>query len=279
MNKIYIIIFNVGLYVSSFVQIVSVDITLQDDIAYFKTQYNHRDSISNKTRLLDQCCFNNSHQIAKYIIQQNPYILLQSNFLNKAVFYNSDKVVEELMQFGQDPKVLDLYGNTSLHKNIEAMKYNPQDESKACHITNMFLFQHMNINSKNKYGATALHCIKSNYNEQLIELLGQYPLTDFNMKNQNGYTPLHHTILNDVDTSTAALLKQGANPNIQNKYGNTPLHEAAIYDKHISISALLKAGANKNLENNEHKTAKEIGLTSPNENVINAFEDNIFAKK
>lgn len=78
-----------------------------------------------------------------------------------------------------------------------------------------------------------------------------------NIKNKDGYTPLHWAHSVEV---ASLLLKYGkygtvASVNVQNKYGHTPLHSA----KSVEIaSLLLKHGAKVNIKNDRGETSFSI---------------------
>ena len=78
--------------------------------------------------------------------------------------------------------------------------------------------------------ATASNCLNS--------------VSNFDVKDENGSTPLHYAALNFENPNILSLLLDaGANINAMNDIGSTPLHWAAQTDNSEIITILLDAGA------------------------------------
>ena len=60
-----------------------------------------------------------------------------------------------------------------------------------------------------------------------------------------GDTPLHKSIMHQMNTNTLTLIKNGANPNIPNAAGETCIHKAAVHCSDISIWTALMKGQSR----------------------------------
>ena len=106
-----------------------------------------------------------------------------------------------------------------------------------------------NIHSKDDDGQTPLHYAASgNRNRALIQVLLDAGL-DIEEKTDDryGWTPLHHSVINENLTAVQELLEAGADINAENNFGWMVLHLAARYNDHPSvIQTLLDAGSDVN---------------------------------
>lgn len=92
---------------------------------------------------------------------------------------------------------------------------------------------------------------------------------DINLKNKDGYTPLHLAAYFGQKRKAEVLIQAGANLNLQNKYGSTPLYCAAIRGHKEIVELLLAHGSDKEIRDNaghslihrltyDHKLSTEI---------------------
>jgi hypothetical protein len=81
---------------------------------------------------------------------------------------------------------------------------------------------------------------------------------NFNIQDNDGYTPAHYAAINNYRDSLQALRDGGANFNIQDNDGYTPAHYAAINNHRDSLQALRDGGANFNIQNDSGKTVNDL---------------------
>lgn len=80
-------------------------------------------------------------------------------------------------------------------------------------------------------------------------------LSNINIKDIYGRTPLHIRAQHGNAEECQLLIDAGADVNAINKYGDTPLMEAVSWGNSLPIPVLLAAGADINIKNKEGQTA------------------------
>lgn len=60
-----------------------------------------------------------------------------------------------------------------------------------------------------------------------------------------------YSVMNEDTEEMKSLIEKGANINFQDDDGNTPLHIAIENDLYISMKILIEKGADKNIKNND----------------------------
>ena len=71
-----------------------------------------------------------------------------------------------------------------------------------------------------------------------------------NVRDENGWTPLHEAARWGTAEAVTALLEAGADPNVRDVTGSTPLHHARTAE---AVTALLEAGADPNARDADGK--------------------------
>ena len=129
-----------------------------------------------------------------------------------------------LLDYGSDPNVKNMYGDTPLHQAT-----NPDTNDEFIKI---LLENGADPNVKDKFGRTPLHFHFNNYtiphndNSSIVKLklLLDYG-ADVNVKDNKGNTPLHEAIRRASINYEfiKILLENGADVNVKNEDGNTPI--------------------------------------------------------
>ena len=79
-----------------------------------------------------------------------------------------------------------------------------------------------------------------------------------NVKNKNGWTPLHYAVRNRNLNIVKLLIENGADVNLINDQDETPLHQAVLSENYNMVKLLIKHGADPFIKNNRSKTPLEI---------------------
>ena len=83
-----------------------------------------------------------------------------------------------------------------------------------------------------------------------IRVLRGNGITDINLRDQDGNTPLHLAAINGQTETVRALIELGADVNLAGNFRATPLHEAARHGHTETVQALIDAKAVMNLADN-----------------------------
>jgi ankyrin repeat protein len=93
---------------------------------------------------------------------------------------------------------------------------------------------------------------------------------DPNVKNSNGYTPLHAASLYSFDKVVKALLDYHAKVDEEDNFGNTPLMEAVFNFKNnmTGIKLLIDHGANPNHKNRSNISPLGLAVNSKKSEIV-----------
>ncbi|XP_031569758.1 B-cell lymphoma 3 protein-like isoform X2 [Actinia tenebrosa] len=106
----------------------------------------------------------------------------------------------------------------------------------------------VDINMPDRNGQTAIHlaCQRSSV-ECLMELVNSHMAINLELKNFNGFTPLHEAVISNSPEVIKFLVAYGANVDCKDgKGGRTPLHYAVELELLPVIQLLMNSGANVN---------------------------------
>ena len=203
------------------------------------------------------------------------------NILNKYIINNPE--IPSLNGHLLTQQTFNLKCNTKLQAKRNSNKKNPL--KKYCHYTSSYIRKpaHYNI---------LINAIENNDIKKVKELLNK-EVSNINLLNKNGITPLHIAVINGNLEIINFMLEKGANPNIKSfNKKQTPLHYAYIF-KNIKANKiknlLIKYKADPNIEDINNKKPKEYSLkykessdvdnyTSSNENDNDNFDNKIKEK-
>ena len=109
------------------------------------------------------------------------------------------------------------------------------------------------VNVKENDGFTPLHsAADENASEAAVVLLANG--AEVNAKDNDGWTPLHWAADKNASEAAAVLLANGAEVNAKNNNGFTPLHVAAFQNASEATAVLLANGAEVNAKKNDGGT-------------------------
>ena len=107
-------------------------------------------------------------------------------------------------------------------------------------------FKNSDINAKDFFGWTALHCAAWLDESEILQILLDNS-AEIEAKGNQGETALYLAAFNGHETSVEILLQNSANMEIRTNYSNTPMH-MACYNEHIDImQQMLKYGVDINI--------------------------------
>ena len=149
------------------------------------------------------------------------YINKSDIFGNTAILYAAYRgnilIVRSLIECGADINITSKKGLNVLH--MAAQGNNP----------NLIIYFKIKYNisvlSQDAQGNTPLHWACYNSSEEAINFLLSYmtDIKDINIKNKDGKTPLHISVLTEKPSLIKKLIKRGADINIKDKDGKTPI--------------------------------------------------------
>uniref|UniRef100_A0ABD2WG00 Uncharacterized protein n=1 Tax=Trichogramma kaykai TaxID=54128 RepID=A0ABD2WG00_9HYME len=157
------------------------------------------------------------------------------------------EVIEEFLEHGQDPNVLEPRNrNSPLHLAL----YN----FASSEVILLLLRKGADLRLVNAEGSTPLHIFCGKYNDfDLAQLLfdlsyENHQLPPVDVRDMWGKTPLHLALEHRCKNTTEALLKNGADPNLADAEGFTPLHKICRYwlDSYELAEMLFRISAEKN---------------------------------
>jgi len=101
-----------------------------------------------------------------------------------------------------------------------------------------------NVNAKNNYGASPLHCASMDGNIKLVKYLVSAG-ADVNAKDNDGETPVCWSIRskNSIEVVNFLFSKAKESNNGKTQYGKTPLHVAAHVGNVEYAKSLVSSGA------------------------------------
>ena len=194
------------------------------------------------------------------------YINKSDIFGNTAILYAAYRgnilIVRSLIECGADINITSKKGLNVLH--MAAQGNNP----------NLIIYFKMKYNisvlSQDAQGNTPLHWACYNSSEEAINFLLSYMTdkNDINIKNKDGKTPLHISILTEKPSLIKKLIKRGADINIKDKEGKTPIDLAQEIAGNESRVTSILLGAKKEKSLIEKITTLSCTLPDNNNNYL-----------
>jgi len=135
----------------------------------------------------------------------------------------------------------------------------------------------IDVNSKDSFGATALHYAIAEKQAHSIDLLLKLG-ADVAIQDADGYSALHYAIEYNMPSVVESLLKRCPTAvSISNRHGNQPLWTAAFNARgnYEMVSMLLQCGADPKHLNNVNLSPIDIAKKKNDSEMIKLFERDI----
>jgi ankyrin repeat protein len=197
------------------------------------------------------------------------------NIFLHALFHTTEKKVFALIQENQikiDEKSFD--GYNALHLAIFA------ENLAAIHFLITQTHSPIDINEKTDIGFTALHIVSfyvSNLkkNEEMFHLIMKDPKIQINIKDNQGATPLHRAIKENVKIAMALIAHPEIKINEKNKNGFSALHLAIENKKEAIVTALVEHPQIQiNIKDKEGNTPLHLAASEGNFEIVKTLLKN-----
>lgn len=178
--------------------------------------------------------------------------------LRSVILVKSPLLVNIVVNGGAPINAVDRNGNTPLILAAALgrgdQKLGATPSSLVCQLLAILIQHHANINAKNKWGVTALHCgVFANQLPTVLMLINHR--ANPNIQDSTGATPLFTAIRHKNIEIASQLLLFGANPNIRNYKDESPLAKVeAMPDTQLTL-LLLQHNADVNARSKTGFTA------------------------
>ena len=192
---------------------------------------------------------------------------LRKTPLHLACSYGLHKIVEILLENGASVNVIEGgHGRTPLLEACWKDHFDVWNDTNSS-IVKMLLENGASVDTKDRYGETALHFACNTGNLEFVQMLLDFK-ADVNATAQFGKTPLHNACLSGTLQVIQALLKYQPNVNaVHTDGGNyTPLIDAASVGQTEIVEELLKHGADVDYVDFEYGYGNALHAAVSNEN-------------
>jgi len=184
-----------------------------------------------------------------------------------AVINKSEELFELLLYYGAEVNLSDSNGSTPLHWAVYycitlfvlhllgKVPVRHGDREKTVCVAD--------INARDRWGQTALHCVIRTGNIEICSLLLASMLgVDVNVQDRKGLTALHLACLASKNKIAKMLLRfRGIDINCQDFHGKTALHCAALRGNRASVKLLLRNGADFHILDNARFSPLDTALS------------------
>ncbi len=190
--------------------------------------------------------------------------------LDVAISSGRKNFVESLLEHGADPNIYLPSGLTLLTAAATFPK------SKGTELVELLLSKGVEINTKDRFGSTALNIAAHYGNNELVSLLIKRGASIESRASQS-LTPFLNNAANRIENlrnqleTALVLIKNGADINAQADNGKTALMFAVKHDNPQLVGMLLKYGANTELPDITGQTALSIAKKKNNPQILKLF--------
>jgi len=129
----------------------------------------------------------------------------------------------------------------------------------------------VDINVRDKYGETLLHCAAFQGHLDVAKLLVESG-ADVDARDKDGWTPLHCAAFQGHLDVAKLLVESGANINTRNNRGETPLHCAAFWGKLDVAKLLVESGADVDAVDNYGQTPLDLAKRGGYREIVRLLE-------
>ena len=144
-----------------------------------------------------------------------------------------------------------------IDKEINTGKFFDAVQSGDCDKIRYFIHSGIDINTKDKYGCTALINASDSNKKKVVRLLIELG-ADINIRDDEGQTALMKAAFVNADEVVAILIRSGADINVKDNQGQTPFMMAALSDSEAVAEILAELGADVDAVDNQGKKALDI---------------------
>ncbi|CAH1796883.1 unnamed protein product [Owenia fusiformis] len=181
---------------------------------------------------------------------------LRQTPLHLAILTEEPQIVSCLIQNGAGIRVLDRYGQTSLHLAVSR-------GSPACLDAIIETSNDLPINEKDFEGRTPLHLAIETSSGHIVRRLIKAGANVNVVDGKSGRSPIFYAVEANQQHLVEMLLQAGCYVNLQNYSGNTPLHCASGHGFSNLIQMLMKYGADPYVKNHSGDSCLSLAKTKP----------------
>nr|XP_054917626.1 E3 ubiquitin-protein ligase MIB2-like isoform X4 [Dermacentor andersoni] len=203
---------------------------------------------------LQSACFQGQESVVKMLIvtgaDLNEGDKDGDTALHYAVYGDKPEILELLVNFGADVNARNKKMYTAIHVAVNK-------EFVACvRVLTKYIGQ-LDVNTQDEYGDTPLHDAIGKQNQEIVDLLVDFPTVNFTITNKRSFNLFHQAALKGNTHATERILsKKPELVDLKKKDGYCALHLAAV-NNYCSLAKILltKGRCTVDLKNNEQQTA------------------------
>ncbi|WP_264705197.1 ankyrin repeat domain-containing protein [Wolbachia endosymbiont (group A) of Gymnosoma rotundatum] len=265
-NNLSTIILNDFYYENNQDKMETLKIEFNDKKILLRKEIERIDSAGNFSELKKKVRIDSYKAVMRTIKEQKLFEAIERNNIGE---------VKELINHGVSIDARNNEEQTPLHyaakgsaenSNLEVVRYLVEEKSA-------------DINAKDNFGRTPLHCAAEGCNLEVVKYLIEEKHVDVNVKSNGGQVLLHSAAEAGRLRIVKYLIEKGANLNVKDNVGQTPLHYAAMNDALKVVKYFIGKGAKIDLEVNSEtplKMLKRRGHGGLADSIIKELTERLF---